>query len=161
MSRSVREQIDNRLSGVRMSPEMKANVLSRAMKGEKRMKRKLSTGRVIAVAMDRLMAGTALAAARNIFGWFAENRREGASIEGNLEIASQDVNAKKSVAGLELMVNQTFYDGETLIFAYTTPASIYTDWQPGETERAALQAAGEMPWWAAGKLSPGKGLTYT
>lgn len=161
MSRSVREQIDNGLSGVRMSPEMKARVLSRAMKGEKRMKRKLSTGLVIAVAMALLLTGTALAAAQNIFGRFAENRRESASIERNLEIASQNANVKKSVAGLELAVNQTFYDGETLTLAYTTPATIYEDWQPGETERAAMQEAGKMPWWAEGKLSPGKGLLYT
>lgn len=125
MSRSARERIDARLSGVTMSDESKAKVLAYARKGEKKMKKKVSAGLALAIALMALIAGTALAAANGVFGLFAQSdSASGGTQHGALEAkleeaATAEEGQSQHFSGLTVTVNQTFYDGEVLYIAWT------------------------------------------
>ena len=144
MKPSVREAIDARLSGVRMSREDRARVLERARKEEERMRKKISTGLMVALALTALLAGTALAAAGGIFEFFA-GRDAGIGLEPleqNLAGAAVATGQTLLQDEVELTVEESYYDGETLYLSWSIGGQTRTEepWTPDASQLEAMEA---------------------
>ena len=163
MKPSVREAIDARLSGVRMSREDRARVLERARKEEERMRKKISTGLMVALALTALLAGTALAAAGGIFEFFA-GRDAGIGLEPleqNLAGAAVATGQTLLQDEVELTVEESYYDGETLYLSWSIGGQTRTEepWTPDASQLEAMEAT--QAEYLDVELSPGTGVLVT
>ena len=110
--------IDARLSGVVMSGKVKARVLAE-VKGEKtRMKKSLSVGLILALALILLTAGIAVAATTGVFGLMSEKGNRDAALLDSLGRSAaqigdvQTLPAQDGFPQVSFTVDQAFYDGD-------------------------------------------------
>ena len=115
---AVRAAIDDCLSGADALPSVRADVLNR-MRGEIKVKRKLSAGVVLAIVLTVLMMSAALAAGLGLFGQMSESGAVDARLPG-LDRVSADVNLSiMTEEGVTVTIAQAYYDGERVFISYT------------------------------------------
>lgn len=115
---AVRAALDDCLSGVQTLPSVRADVLNQ-VRGDIKVKKKLSVGIVFAMLLTLLMAGAALAAGLGLFGQIGERMDSDARLPG-LERVSDVVGATFTTAdGVTVTIDQAYYDGTRVFISYT------------------------------------------
>lgn len=118
----VQHAVDTRLSGLTENPWMAQRVLA-ASKGEDKVKKKISVG-LLFLIIAILSIGLAVAASTNLFELFA--KVNGSNYLLKVDHATQFYDSQTITipqddhfSQAEFTVNQSYYDGQTLIIAYT------------------------------------------
>ena len=115
---AVRAALDDCLSGVQTLPSVRADVLNQ-VRGDIKVKKKLSVGIIFAMLLTLLMAGAALAAGLGLFGQIGERMDSDARLPG-LERVSDVVGATFTTAdGVTVTIDQAYYDGTRVFISYT------------------------------------------
>lgn len=139
--------LDARLSGMVMSDAVKARVLAE-LKGEKpRMKKKLSAGLVLALALILLTAGIAVAATTGVFGLLSQKGSNDAPLLERLEQKAarigdtQTLPAQNGFPETAFTVDQAFYDGNVFYLSYLISGTrqIEMGYAPDQEALAAFQ----------------------
>lgn len=122
-------------------------VLSRLPEREERpiMKKKLTLTLVAAVAAALLLTGAALAVGRNLFEYFGARDARLSEIAPKTTLSGQTTcTVESAILGTSTAtVNSAYYDGETLILAYTLENSArYEPFVPTEEQLARMTPAG-------------------
>ncbi len=117
-NQAVRAAIDDCLSGVESMPSVRAQVLNQ-VRGEVKVKKKLSVGIVFAMLLTVLMAGAALAAGLGLFGQIGERENSDARLPA-LERVAESVGASFTTDdGVTITIDQAYYDGNRVFISYT------------------------------------------
>lgn len=117
-NQAVRAAIDDCLSGVESMPSVRAQVLNQ-VRGEVKVKKKLSVGIVFAMLLTVLMAGAALAAGLGLFGQIGERENSDARLPA-LERVAESVGASFTTDdGVTITIDQAYYDGSRVFISYT------------------------------------------
>ncbi|MBQ7850291.1 MAG: DUF4179 domain-containing protein [Clostridia bacterium] len=117
-NQAVRAAIDDCLSGVESMPSVRAQVLNQ-VRGEVKVKKKLSMGIVFAMLLTVLMAGAALAAGLGLFGQIGERENSDARLPA-LERVAESVGASFTTdEGVTITIDQAYYDGSRVFISYT------------------------------------------
>ena len=117
-NQAVRAAIDDCLSGVESMPSVRAQVLNQ-VRGEVKVKKKLSVGIVFAMLLTVLMAGAALAAGLGLFGQISERENSDARLPA-LERVAESVGASFTTDdGVTITIDQAYYDGNRVFISYT------------------------------------------
>ncbi|NLO86277.1 MAG: hypothetical protein GX096_12795 [Clostridiales bacterium] len=141
----VQHAVDARLSGLTENPWMAQRVLT-ASKGETKVTKKISVGLVL-VIIAILSIGFAVAASTNLFEFFI--KVDGNDYLNQVDHAAQFYDSQTIAipqdghySAAEFTVNQTYYDGQTLIVAY----ELSEEWIPSEfpTPSNALAEYGDF-----------------
>ena len=116
-NQAVRAAIDDCLSGVESMPSVRAQVLNQ-VRGEVKVKKKLSVGIVFAMLLTVLMAGAALAAGLGLFGQIGERENSDARLPA-LERVAESVGASFTTDdGVTIAIDQAYYDGSRVFISY-------------------------------------------
>lgn len=116
--RKIREAMTSCLSGVDALPSMRADIL-RAAKGEKKVKRSLSKGLVLALVLILMMSSVAVAAGLGLFGQIGQQEHSDSRLPG-LENVSTVLNKAFDVGGgVTVTVHQAYYDGSRVFISYS------------------------------------------
>lgn len=116
--RKIREAMTDCLSGVDALPSMRADIL-RAAKGEKKVKRSLNKGLVLALVLILMMSSVAVAAGLGMFGQLGQREDADARMTG-LETVSIVLDKDFYIGSdVTLTVNQAYYDGSRVFISYT------------------------------------------
>ena len=116
--RKIREALSSCLSGVDALPSMRQDIL-RAAKGEKKVKRTLSKGLVLALILVLMMTTVAVAAELGLFGQIGQQQHSDARLPG-LENVSITLNKTFDVGGgVSVTVHQAYYDGSRVFISYS------------------------------------------
>lgn len=141
---AVQHAVNARLSGLQENPWMARRVLT-AIKGEEKVKKKISVG-LLFVIIAIFCTGVAIAANTNLFEYFAKinggdylNKANQAAKFYDAQTITIPQDGHFSEAAFS--VDQSYYDGQTLIIAYT----LSKKWIPSQflTEDEALAAHGD------------------
>lgn len=143
----LKQAIRQSLSGIDFPDARKQQVLGQ-IKGEKPMKRKLSLALVCAIALTLLLMGTALAAVLGLFSKLDDSPRmrkldEYADVhniittleapEARVTIEPQTTYdmllSRQYERSFELILNQTYFDGQKLYYSYTLKTDAAQSWQ--------------------------------
>lgn len=117
-NQAVRAAIDDCLSGVESMPSVRVQVLNQ-VRGEVKVKKKLSLGIVFAMLLTVLMAGAALAAGLGLFGQIGERENSDARLPA-LERVAESVGASFTTDdGVTITIDQAYYDGSRVFISYT------------------------------------------
>lgn len=153
---AVRAAIDDCLSGVEALPSVRADVLNQ-VRGEIKVKKKLSAGVIFALLLALLMAGAAVAAGLGLFGQLGEREDADSRLPG-LESVSEKMHVTFTTEeGVTVTIDQAYYDGTRVFISYTVsgpydqvemgegkPENLNYDWElPGE--QYAAYFGGEGP----------------
>lgn len=124
-NRKIREALTSCLSGVDALPSMRADIL-RAAKGEKKVKRSLSKGLVLALILVLMMTTVAVAAELGLFGRIGQ--KENADIRlPALDAASTPVGKVFTTPeGVTVTIDQAYYDGRRVFVSYTVAGPTQT-----------------------------------
>ena len=107
---AVRAALDDCLSGVQALPSVRADVLNQ-VRGDVKVKKKLSVGIIFALLLTLLMAGAAVAAGLGLFGQIGERLDSDARLPA-LERVSDAVGAAfEAEDGVTVTIDQAYYDG--------------------------------------------------
>ena len=142
------QAVDTTLSGLEGDPLLSQRVLLQARpKEEPKMKKKLSVGFVIVLAL-LLTSVTALAAGLglNLFEYFGRKDAEWANMADKavLETDKSIAVAHEALGEVEAAITNAYYDGERLLVAYMVEDGQRVEmWQPDETALAGLQPEAE------------------
>lgn len=117
-NQKIQEALTSCLSGVEALPSRRGEIL-RAVRGEKKVKRKMSKGLVLALVLMLMMGSVAVAAELGLFGLIGQKEEADARLPG-LESVST-VMDKDFYIGTDvtLTVNQAYYDGSRIFISYT------------------------------------------
>ena len=116
--RNIKAALDDCLSGVDALPSLRADIL-RAAKGEKKMKRTMSKGLVLALVLMLMMGTVAVAAELGLFGLLGQREDADARMPG-LESVSTVLDKDFYIGtDVTLTVNQAYYDGSRVFISYT------------------------------------------
>lgn len=117
-NRKIKEALTSCLSGVDALPSMRADIL-RAAKGEKKVKRSLNKGLVLALVLILMMSTVAVAAGLGLFGQLGQREDADARMTG-LENVSAVLDKDFYIGSdVTLTVNQAYYDGSRVFISYT------------------------------------------
>lgn len=145
-NQKIQEALTSCLSGVEALPSRRGEIL-RAVRGEKKVKRKMSKGLVLALVLMLMMGSVAVAAELGLFGLI------GNQVDADVRLPALDAAATPvgqsftTPDGTTVTINQAFYDGKRVFVSYTVagkhqtvelgegkPDIVNYDWQePGET----------------------------
>lgn len=153
----IRATVDECLSFTDALPSSRTEII-RTIRGEEKMKKKMSFGLVFAVVLVVVMTAAAVAAGSNVFGWFADMMGRDSSygqMLGKLDSLSTVDGEKHTVPPSGAMplpetkfdVSQSFYDGESLYLAYTVSGvqPVYDqNWIPTEAELKTMKKSSDM-----------------
>ncbi len=117
-NQAVRAAIADCLSGVADMPSVRADVLNQ-LRGEKKVKKKLSVGVIFATLMALLMAGTAVAAGLGLFGQIGETLGTDARLPGLDAVSEQMDLSFTTEDGVTVTIKQAYYDGTRVFISYT------------------------------------------
>ena len=140
--------VDTTLSGLEGDPLLCQRIILQARpKEEPKMKKKLSVGFVIVLAL-LLTSVTALAAGLglNLFEYFGRKDAEWANMADKavLETDKSIAVAHEALGEVEAAITNAYYDGERLLVAYMVEDGQRVEmWQPDETALAGLQPEAE------------------
>lgn len=114
---AVRTAIDDCLSGADALPSVRADVLNQ-LRGEVKVKKKLSMGLIFALLLTLLMTGAAVAASLGLFGQIGERSSSDARLPG-LEAVSETVGLSiQTEEGVTIAIDQAYYDGSRVFISY-------------------------------------------
>lgn len=114
---AVRTAIDDCLSGADALPSVRADVLNQ-LRGEVKVKKKLSMGLIFALLLTLLMTGAAVAASLGLFGQIGERQSSDARLPG-LEAVSETVGLSiQTEEGVTIAIDQAYYDGSRVFISY-------------------------------------------
>ena len=114
---AVRAAIDDCLSGADALPSVRADVLNQ-LRGEVKVKKKLSMGLIFALLLTLLMTGAAVAASLGLFGQIGERQSSDARLPG-LEAVSETVGLSiQTEEGVTIAIDQAYYDGNRVFISY-------------------------------------------
>ncbi|MBQ3484474.1 MAG: DUF4179 domain-containing protein [Clostridia bacterium] len=114
---AVRAAIDDCLSGADALPSVRADVLNQ-LRGEVKVKKKLSMGLIFALLLTLLMTGAAVAASLGLFGQIGERQSSDARLPG-LEAVSETVGLSiQTEEGVTIAIDQAYYDGSRVFISY-------------------------------------------
>ena len=140
--------VDTTLSGLEGDPLLCQRIILQARpKEEPKMKKKLSVGFVIVLAL-LLTSVTALAAGLglNLFEYFGRKDAEWANMADKavLETDKSIAVAHEALGEVEAAITNAYYDGERLLVAYMVEDGQRVEmWRPDETALAGLQPEAE------------------
>ena len=150
-ARLVQEAVEQKCAFLQPDPLLAQRVLSTAnAKGEMKVKRKMSVGFVLALALAMMTAVTALAAGLGVnlfeyFGRTSQNRPDQSAQWA--ELAEQSVLATEApvfiahemLGEAEAVISNAYYDGWQVIVAFSILNDMKIDyWTPTEEQRAKL-----------------------
>ena len=135
-NQAVRAAIDDCLSGVESMPSVRVQVLNQ-VRGEVKVKKKLSLGIVFAMLLTVLMAGAALAARLGLFGQIGERENSDARLPA-LERVAESV-------GASFTTTTTYYQDETGLYLYygDCPAAVWHPFTVKKDTTGGQQLVGE------------------
>ncbi len=117
-SRRIKAALDDCLSGVDALPSVRPDIL-RAVKGEKKVKRNLSKGLVLALVLILMMSSVAVAAGLGLFGRIGQQEHSDSRLPG-LENVSTVLDKVFDVGGgVTVTVHQAYYDGSRVFISYS------------------------------------------
>lgn len=117
-SRRIKAALDDCLSGVDALPSVRPDIL-RAVKGEKKVKRNLSKGLVLALVLILMMSSVAVAAGLGMFGRIGQQEHSDSRLPG-LENVSTVMDKVFDVGGaVTVTVHQAYYDGSRVFISYS------------------------------------------
>ena len=117
-NRRIKAALDSCLSGVDALPSMRSDIL-RAAKGEKKVKRSLSKGLVLALVLILMMSSVAVAAGLGMFGQIGQQEHSDSRLPG-LENVSTVLEKSFDVGGgVTVTVHQAYYDGSRVFISYS------------------------------------------
>lgn len=144
---AIREAIDDCLSGINTSlPSVRTDVLMH-LKGEPRMKKKLSAGVVLAIVLMILMMSAAIAAGLGLFGQLGSREHADERLNGLETVSTKVDQTFITEEGVTVTIDQAYYDGNRVFISYAVegpfdqlelgegkPEIAAWDWElPGET----------------------------
>lgn len=116
---AIREAIDDCLSGINTSlPSVRTDVLMH-LKGEPRMKKKLSAGVVLAIVLTILMMSAAIAAGLGLFGQLGSREHADERLNGLESVSTRVDQTFTTEDGVTVTIDQAYYDGNRVFISYT------------------------------------------
>ena len=126
LDEDIRRAMDARLSGLTACEERRAGIRRRiAREGEKPMKRKMTAGMAIALAL-MLVCAAALAAGLGLFGQLGERENTDARLSALDGVAAQVNRTTVTEDGVTAVIRQAYYDGSRLFVSYELSGALYT-----------------------------------
>ena len=117
-NRTIREALSSCLSGVDALSSMRSDIL-RAAKGEKKVKRKLSKGLVLALVLILMMSSVAVAAGLGMFGQIGQQEHSDSRLPGLENVSTVLEKAFDVGGGVTVTVHQAYYDGSRVFISYS------------------------------------------
>ncbi len=114
--KAVRAAIDDCLSGLESVPSRRAEILTH-VRGEKKVKKKLSAGFVLAIVLTVLMAGAAVAAGLGLFGELT-GQDEDVRLGDLAELSANVGMTFTTPTGQTVTIDQAYYDGTRVFLSY-------------------------------------------
>ena len=142
---TVKRALDGRLAPLRATPERQTRICAAAMKKEEPIvKKKMTAGFVLGIALVVALAGVALAVGESLFARFAQRDTP---YQGVLDQVTTVTEAPTTVQDEALgtaraYVDSAYYDGETLTLVFAVEhAHRAVLWMPDEGELAQMTPA--------------------
>lgn len=134
----IRHAMDESFSGVYARPSVSRRVLDR-MKGEEKMKRKISYALVLALAAMLALSGAAIAAGLNLFEFFARHDERYANVAADTAVT--DV-VTFAMDGAEIWIDSAYYDGYSMSVALAMRnAHMTQEYTPADEALNAVESA--------------------
>ena len=130
----IKEALAACLSGVEALPSRRGEIL-RAAKGEKKVKKTMSKGLVLALILMLMMGTVALAAELGPFGRIGQQNVHDTRLPGLDTVAAALDKTFTTPEGATLTVHQAYYDGSRVFVSYTLEgeAFVHDGMQSGDT----------------------------
>ena len=117
-SRRIKAALDDCLSGVDALPSVRPDIL-RAVKGEKKVKRNLSKGLVLALVLILMMSSVAVAAGLGMFGRIGQQEHSDFRLPGLENVSTVLEKVFDVGGGVTVTVHQAYYDGSRVFISYS------------------------------------------
>ena len=117
-SRRIKAALDDCLSGVDALPSVRPDIL-RAVKGEKKVKRNLSKGLVLALVLILMMSSVAVAAGLGLFGQLSQREHSDSRLNGLENVSTVLEKVFDVGGGVTVTVHQAYYDGSRVFISYS------------------------------------------
>ena len=117
-SRRIKAALDDCLSGVDALPSVRPDIL-RAVKGEKKVKRNLSKGLVLALVLILMMSSVAVAAGLGMFGRIGQQEHSDSRLPGLENVSTVLEKVFDVGGGVTVTVHQAYYDGSRVFISYS------------------------------------------
>ena len=115
-SRRIKAALDDCLSGVDALPSVRPDIL-RAVKGEKKVKRNLSKGLVLALVLILMMSSVAVAAGLGMFGRIGQQEHSDFRLPGLENVSTVLEKVFDVGGGVTVTVHQAYYDGSRVFIS--------------------------------------------
>ena len=134
-NQKIKEALASCLSGVEAMPSRRGEILC-AAKGEKKVKKTMNKGLVLALVLMLMMGTVAVAAELGLFGKISQANSHDARLPG-LDVVSTVLDKSFTTPeGATLTVHQAYYDGTRVFISYTLEggkAAVHDGMQSGDT----------------------------
>lgn len=139
----IQEAIASCLSGVEALPSRRGEIL-RAARGEKKVKRKMSKGLVLALILMLMMGSVAVAAELGLFGKIGNQQGADARLPGLENVSAVVDKVITTQEGVTITINQAYYDGTRVFISYVKEGP-FEQYELGEGDPGIVKYDIECP----------------
>lgn len=143
---NLKKAMDTRLSGLAATPESREMVLQQ-IRGEKVMKKKITTGLILVIVLVILMAGAAIALHGNLFSVFSKDNSAMQYVADHARtVEPKETPGRETAEESPVVMDSTYFDGTSLYLSYRLKggASRIEEYTPAAEDLQAMQQAGSM-----------------